>query len=400
MRLRSSGPFWPIKNGLVSNYPSLGSSLSCEVAIVGGGLCGSFIAYYLAEAGIDTVIVDKRDFGAGSTSASTALVMYEIDVLLSDLIKIRGEGEAVRSYKLCEEATDKIRNVVRKLGGNCGFREKNSLYLASRVGDKTILKTEYETRRRFGFDVDFLDRHDIEGTFSFSRSAALLSSNDAEVDPYLLTHALLKHAEEKGLRAFDRTEVRKYKRKSRGVEITTDRGFRVDAKKVVFATGFESPNWIKQKVVKLKSTYAIATEPLEKFIGWGYDQCLIWESSRPYLYIRTTSDGRIIIGGEDEDFVNPTRRDRLIPTKAATLLRKVRRLFPKMNLELAYAWAGTFGETGDGLPYVGEPSFPNIWFALCFGANGTNFAQMASEIIRDSFLGKENSDSSLFRFDR
>src|SRR5579862_8565906 len=129
MKLRSSGPFWPIKNGLVSSYPSLDSNLSCEVAIIGGGLCGAFLGYYLAQSGIDTVVLEKRDIASGSTSASTALVMYEIDVPLSDLIRIRGEKEAVMSYKLCREATDKIGKIVRKLDSDCGFRKKNSLYL-------------------------------------------------------------------------------------------------------------------------------------------------------------------------------------------------------------------------------------------------------------------------------
>ncbi|MFI5421126.1 MAG: NAD(P)/FAD-dependent oxidoreductase, partial [Nitrososphaerales archaeon] len=256
MKLRSSGPFWPIKDGLVSSYPSLNSNLSCEVAIIGGGLCGAFVAYYLARAGIDTILLDKRDIAAGSTSASTALVMYEIDVLLSDLIKIRGEAEAVRSYKLCDQATNKIEKIVRNLGSDCGFRRKNSVYLASRVADKEILKTEYETRRKFGFDIEYLDQREIENNFSFSRPAGLLTHSDAEVDPYLLTHALLKNAMKKELRAFDRTQVSTYKRKSGAFEITTDRGFTINAKKVVFATGFESPDWIKEKVVTLKSSYA------------------------------------------------------------------------------------------------------------------------------------------------
>jgi glycine/D-amino acid oxidase-like deaminating enzyme len=106
------------------------------------------------------------------------------------------------------------------------------------------------------------------------------------------------------------------------------------------------------------------------------------------------------VGGEDEDFVNPSRRDKLIPAKSATLLKKAKKLFPKMNLELAYAWAGVFGETEDGLPYIDQFNYPNAWFALCYGANGTNFAQMASEIILKDVLGKPNPNAELFRFGR
>jgi glycine/D-amino acid oxidase-like deaminating enzyme len=186
-----------------------------------------------------------------------------------------------------------------------------------------------------------------------------------------------------------------------GAVLTTDEGFRIKAKKVVFATGYETAQFLKRKVVKLKSTYAIVSEPIQEFVGWGYDRCVIWETARPYFYLRTTRDGRMMMGGEDEDFVNPTRRDRLIAGKARALLRKAKKMFPHIDIEIAYAWAGTFGETEDSLPYIGEvEEFPNAYFALCYGADGTNFALMAAEIIRDLYLQKPNPDAELFRFDR
>ena len=104
-----------------------------------------------------------------------------------------------------------------------------------------------------------------------------------------------------------------------------------------------------------------------------------------------------MVGGEDEDFVNPTRRDKIIPIKANLLLRKLRKLFPRMELEIGYSWAGTFGETDDSLPYIGEvPEFPNAYFALCYGANGTNFALLGAELIRDMYLGKLRSKRKYF----
>jgi glycine/D-amino acid oxidase-like deaminating enzyme len=42
---------------------------------------------------------------------------------------------------------------------------------------------------------------------------------------------------------------------------------------------------------------------------------MIWEASDPYLYLRTTPDGRIICGGEDEDFSDEAARDRLLGRK-------------------------------------------------------------------------------------
>ena len=84
MDLRSGHPFWRLKNGLLADYPSLKHDESCEVAIIGGGITGALVAYHLAQEGVETVLVDTRDIGAGSTAASTALLQYEIDTELHD----------------------------------------------------------------------------------------------------------------------------------------------------------------------------------------------------------------------------------------------------------------------------------------------------------------------------
>ena len=116
-------------------------------------------------------------------------------------------------------------------------RGRISFCFASRVSDAEPLREECETRARYGFKVDYLERRDIEPNFSFSKPAGILSRDDAEVDPYLLTHFLFQAARKKGLQVFDRTGVKKYENVRGGVSLTTDRGFTVRAKKLVFATG-------------------------------------------------------------------------------------------------------------------------------------------------------------------
>lgn len=115
---------------------------------------------------------------------------------------------------------------------------------------------------------------------------------------------------------------------------------------------------------------AAISEPLESFDGW-WEQCLLWETARPYFYMRTTADGRALVGGEDDPFRNPERRDRLVPKKTEKLAARFREMFPRIDFEVAFAWAGTFGETKDGLAYIGAvPELPHCLFALGFGGNG------------------------------
>jgi len=400
MDLRSELPFWTLKNGMLGVYPPLSENVSCDVAIVGGGITGSLVAFHLVKEGIDTVLIDKRDFGFGSTSASTGLLLYEIDIDLSKLITLVGPEVAVGSYKLCLDAIDKIEAIIRTLRKDCGFRRKKSLYVATRKDDVAKLKTEYATRRKYKFKLDFLTKRDLRTDFSLRAEAALLSPRSAQVDPYLFCHQLLQHCTRKGLRAFDRTGLRTYRSSGNKVILNTDRGHKINARRVVFASGYESQEYIKQKIVKLQSTYALVSEPIEDELGFLEDHHL-WETARPYFYARSTNDKRVILGGEDVNFSDPVRRDALIKKKTRKLVKNLSKFAPGLRIEPAFSWAGTFGATKDGLPYIGEqPEFPGAYFALGYGGNGMTYSIMASEIIRDHFLGRENVSANYYRFDR
>jgi glycine/D-amino acid oxidase-like deaminating enzyme len=299
------------------------------------------------------------------------------------------------------EAIGTIERLIATLGDDCGFERKHSLYLASQRRDVDGLRTEYETRRTYGIQLDYLERSEIEARFSFSAPAALYSYEAAQVDVYRFAHALLRAATARGLRVFDRTQIMAFDHDvAVGVVLTTDAGCRITTRNVVMAAGFESQTYLKRKVGLFKSTYALISEPLERFEGWE-NQCLIWESARPYLYMRTTSDGRVLIGGEDDLFDNELTRDRKLDKKCSRLLKRFTAMFPHIPIEVAYAWAGTFGETKDGLAYIGAtPEFPNGYFALGYGGNGITYSVIAAEIIRDLLQGRPNRDAAIFRFDR
>ena len=400
MNLTSTHPFWSVNNGLPANYPSLQRDVSCDAVVIGGGITGALVAVHLVEAGVKTLLIDKRDIGTGSTSASTALLQYEIDVPLRELIQKVGPAAATRSYQLCRESIGKLERLAARLKIDCGFERKPSLFLARHQREISELREEFQLRRKMGLELEFYDAAAIQKRFPFSRPAALFSQDGGQVDPHRLTHGLLAAGKRAGLEVCDRTEMKRLEQIRRGVRISTHNGYKITARRAVIAAGFESKALLKGEAGTLKSTYALISEPLPKISEW-HKQCLIWESGSPYLYLRTTAEGRVIVGGEDEDFVNAKRRDALISQKTRTLVKKFGRLFPDVSLEVAFAWAGTFGETKDGLAYIGvHPKFPHTYFALGYGGNGITFSLIAAEIIRDGFLGRKNRDASIFRFGR
>ncbi|MCB9152243.1 MAG: FAD-binding oxidoreductase [Caldilineaceae bacterium] len=401
MDLRSGYPFWLVKNGLVYTYPALESDQDCDVVVIGGGITGALAAYTLVQEDVDVIVVDKRDIGWGSTSASTAMLQYEIDKELHELKDLIGPQEAVRAYQLGVQSLNDIQAIVAQLGVDCGFQLTESVYAARYKSHLSDLQSEYTARKDAGFDVRYVKEAELSECYGVKALAAIVSAAGAQVDPLRLTHALHQKNMQLGARVYDRTEVCKVQPHNDGVTLQTDRSHQIKARRVVFATGYESQSYLKQKVVDLNSTYALISEPVAQADLLG-GQYLLWETARPYFYARTSSDGRFIMGGGDLPFQNPDKRDHLIGKKSQQLLALFAKFYPERQTpEVAYAWAGAFGETKDGLAYIGQTDeMPNAYFALGYGGNGITYSMIAARMIADLYVGRRNDDAYLFRFDR
>lgn len=399
MDLKSGYPFWLIKNGLPFSYAKLDQDITTEVVILGAGISGALVRYYLIQAGIKCVTIDARTIGLGSTCASTSLLQYEIDIRLADLTDLIGKDKAERAYHLCNYAIKELEKIARKLKFS-DFEFKKSLYFAAYKKHLPLLTKEFLARKQAGFKVKYLDQEQLKIEYGFSAPGAILSDHGAQTDAYKLTHALLQYKKNEDYAVFDRSPVTDIKHRKNSVELTSENGRRISAKKIIYATGYESVHYIKEKIVELKSTYAVISEQFNEHRFWK-DNVMLWNTADPYLYLRTTTDGRIVIGGRDENYYDPRRRDKLLKRKSVQLQSDVRKMFPQFDFKKEFCWTGTFGSTKDGLPFIGEyKSLPNSYFALGFGGNGITFSLIAAEIITDLIQGKPNKDAALFSFDR
>lgn len=396
LELRTGAPFWPIRDGLPYSYPFLNEDVRADVLIVGAGITGAAVARELACAGLDVVVLDRRDVASGSSAASTGLLLYDTDTSLAELTHIIGAQQAVRVYQLGARAIDDIESFCVSRSCRCEYARRPSLYVASRRPHVRALRKECELRERHGFAVRWLTAQDLEREYGLSFHGAIHAQGGAEVDPYRLTHELLDSARAAGARIFDRTTATALRPTSDGtLRIETDRRGVVSARSVVWATGYEAYRAAPDKA-RFASTWALVTEPVDAQTLWA-DRCLLWETARPYMYVRTTTDHRIIIGGEDEFCLDCHRSPRWFRTKTAKLLARARELFPNLTLDIAYAWAGTFSTTDDGLPFVGRSrTNPNVWLALGYGGNGITFSVMAARFLRHALTGVPDQDAAIF----
>lgn len=401
MDLKSNEPFWLLKNGLIASYPSLKSDEDCEVLIVGGGITGSLIAHQMIEDGYRTILIDKREICNGSTSATTSMLQYEIDVPLSELIEKVGKNGAVKSYQACSDAIDKIEKLSEEIRSDAGFKRKKSLYFASNKSDIPWLKNEFETRKKAGFKVKWLEPEEILEKFGFKNTyGGIISAQGASIDAFKLAHELYKLNIKKGLKIFDKTEMKSVQYHKGYNLVSTVNGPTIRAKKIIYCIGYESKNLIKENFVDLKSTYAIVSE-IDKIKFRNITDILVWNTDKPYLYLRTTDDGRMLIGGGDEDFYDAGKRDALLDKKEKEILKALKKIKPDYHFYTDFVWAGTFGETKDGLPYIGtHEKFKNSFFVLGFGGNGITFSVAGMEMASLFMKNKKHPLSKYFKFGR
>ena len=130
------------------------------------------------------------DFGGGSTSASTALLLYELDTSLTDLAAQIGEEDAAACYRACLDSLTYIAETASRLGLSSDHVPRNSYYLAVAPHQVAPIEEECSLRRKHGLNVELLRREDIEERFTFSAPAALWSKDAAEIDAVAFVNAL------------------------------------------------------------------------------------------------------------------------------------------------------------------------------------------------------------------
>lgn len=396
--LRSGKPMWASYRMGGVRGTRLQQSTRAEVVIVGAGISGALMAQCLAEAGKRPLIVDKRrEAILGSTAASTSLLQFELDTPLAKLRRAIGARKADRVWMASRDAVNELRTRTHRLGINAALHSRPSLYLAGDVLDAKGLKREVACRQRIGLSSEFLDWRALRHHFEINREAALLSHGNAEANPVALAAGFLRQAIRDGARFHAPHDIVGIDCGRHGTTLLADDGIELQARHVVLCTGYELAKIVPRNGSRTISTWAIATRP-QPAVLWP-QKALVWEASNPYLYLRTTADGRVICGGEDEDFASATARDALTSAKTRSLEKKLHVMFPRLDHKASLAWTGSFGSGTNGLPTIGAiPGFPRCHVVMGYGGNGITFSMLAAQMITASILGRKHPAAPLFRF--
>ncbi|RJE87648.1 FAD-binding oxidoreductase [Paenibacillus sp. 1011MAR3C5] len=387
--------YWPTTRLNTKPYPALEEAATARIAIIGGGMSGVNCAYAFATAGLDTLLVERREISEGSTSANTGMLQYSNDTMLCDLIVQIGKANAQLFYRRCLQAVDELEQAAASLPESVGFKRRSSFYFASTEQDLPKLRKEYEALSEAGLHVEFWTSNDIVKHFPFRKPGAIVTHGDAEVNPFQFVNSLADAAVKAGARLHEHTDIVRHEPLPDGRHrLHTSSGFTIEADYIVCAVGYE-PEELRGKLVKssMNRSYSIATRTIpEPLLKQWHKQWLIWETARPYLYMRTTEDGRIIAGGLDERIEQPVHSEAIMKKRGEQLLGKIQALFPDWPLAIEYMWNATFGESQDNLPFIGEdPALPGVYYNLGYGGNGTIYSMIGARTILGMLQGEYTS---------
>lgn len=204
-----------------------------EITVIGGGVIGCFIAYYLSKAGKDVVLVEKGDVGAGASGANDACIMAQSKKPGPKL------SLAIHSSNTLWE------NLALELDHDIEYVRKGSMLVMESEEEVEFIRAFTQAQKDFGLPVEFLDQKEtrrVQPAISPHILASTYCPIDGEVNPFFLMFALVKKIRRQGGRIYTRCAVEGFKSGEGGItHVVTERGL-LETSVVVCACGAYSPH--------------------------------------------------------------------------------------------------------------------------------------------------------------
>ncbi|MDB5259190.1 MAG: puuB [Candidatus Taylorbacteria bacterium] len=392
-------------------YPKLESHIAADVAIVGGGITGITLAYFLARAGKKVVVIEQGTLGESSTTAyTTAFLTYEVDTELQDLERMFGAKKADLVWQSGKDAIQSIEYIIREESIDCEFMRCDEYLFAAKQEEWQTIEQEATHAQKAGYPLKIKnDPHKPEDELPFPNAGYVVIPNQAKFHPLKYIDGVRRAAEKHGAIFFENTEVSSIEGNRPAIVYTKEGKGSVTAMWITIATynPFNQPHELFAK----KGTYDSYIYELSIPRG-ALPEGLYLDGENPYHYFRVDaappsaaaagSSGeyrnmnrdRFIIGGEDH-----RAEIRMDPKKNfAALLAYAKHILGDQPFEIVTKWTGPILETLDGLPLIGSYSrkYPNRLVATGFSGNGMTYSMVAAVILSDHILNKHSPYADLY----
>ena len=370
---------------------------TADIAIIGGGIVGSSIAYHLTANGCRNVLVLERESAQGK--GSTGKSMGGVRAQFSTPVSIQMSLYSIPFYASFEE----------RLGYPCDYRPQGYLFCATSDSHMAYLRANYAQQVKMGLkSVRLMQGGEIRGMFPQLRADDIVGgsfcSTDGFVDPYSAMTGFITSAVEHGATLWKNTTVRGFTRDAGGiVSIETSRGA-VATRKVVNCAGAWAAEVAGFVGVDLPVTpLRRMLVPSEPFAEFPHTAPMIVDMSNGFHF---RPEGRgFLLAWNDPEETTGFNMDFDPAFVEKILIRAADRVpcFANLPINPKRAWAGLYEMTPDHHPILGEvPEVPGFFLANGFSGHGVMHAPATGKILSDLILaGKtELIDASLLSIRR
>ncbi|MEW9501727.1 NAD(P)/FAD-dependent oxidoreductase [Jeotgalibacillus marinus] len=169
-----------------------------DIVVIGAGIIGSSVAYYLSKEGYSVALVEKGDIGNGTSSRCDAVA------LICD--KKPGIDTAIgfKSIQLYKE-------LAKEFSFDFEFFSRGSLYVCETDQELEIARGYVAQQVTAGYDMRMVDQQelpDIEPHLARDLKGGIWTEVDSTMNPYLVCYAFIEEAKKYGLTLFTNHEVR------------------------------------------------------------------------------------------------------------------------------------------------------------------------------------------------
>ena len=378
--------YW-IESSNFPKFPPLDKNISCDVCIVGGGITGITLAYLLTKNNLNVTLLEKDRLASSTTGNTTAKITSQHNLFYSYLANTFGINYAKHYLNANEAAIKNIETIINQENIDCDFEKQDSYVFTNQEQYINEIKQEQDILKQLQFNSELLNTIPLP----IESKAAIKFHNQAQFHPRKYLHGLINCIINNNGNLFENSTVVDVK-KNNDIYTTISNNYKVNSKYVVIATKYpfiNIPGFYFMKMYQ-STSYAIALETSQDIFNGMYIN-----AQTPTMSFRTIKNNNkklVLIAGSDHK-----TGAKINLTNAYSSLEAIGK---KMYSDaiIKYKWNTQDCISLDKIPYIGKYSrfYPNMYVATGFKKWGITTSNIASNIIADEILGKENPDKHLF----
>ena len=387
----------------VPAFPRYRGDRSADVVIIGGGLTGCTAAYACALAGLDTVLLERERIGRGQTGRSAGWLISDPGPSFREVAAAHGLRAARRVFEIWRRGALDGAALLRRLGVNCYLAPREQLFVAD-GNDERVLRREFDARRDAGLDVAWLNRKQIQTRMKLDAAGGMKLRDGFMLDPYRACLGVVAEAVRRGAECFERSAVTKVRFTRKFADVVVG-GSTIRTRKVIVATGTATAEFKSlQRHLDRRESYIVLTETVPAAVRrqLGDSSVVLGDVHAPPHYIGWTRDDRLIVAGGDQKETPIRTRPAVLVQRTGQLMYEVLKKYPAISgLQPEYGWESVYGQTADGLMYIGaHRNYPHHFFALGGSAVSVTGAFVASRILARAIHDAEDKADEVFSWTR